>query len=685
MSVSTQNLDRLCEIYKIQTDYKTISQQKQSLSVDSKLALLRACGVTAENNDEAQDLLDEIDEHRRNKQYPSELVIPELTQTILHSPDHTNWTIIRENDGTVIAEGQTSTDIEIPPIEFGIYFLDIRNEQLDHRLLLLVEPIETSSISQTIGRDKIWGINSAFYALKSSRNLGIGDYDDLAELLGIVNTVGASFVGINPLHALGFSADKTISPYSPTHRRWLNSDHLAIDSISRDLGYENSICQPSQEATRSQLDSTLIEYSAVREIKHKALENLYVNFVNADENRLANDFREFKLEHHETLKPFSLFETLAEMYGSNFRTWPRNFHNAASLLSTINGKNSTRVDFHCWLQWIAQRQLGRVTDYASQLAMPVGLYLDLAVGARLGGAEHWCELDNCAKGVSLGAPPDALSPDGQNWELFAYDPSLLSKIQFKPFIDLIRFTVQHCKLLRIDHVLGLTRSFWVPETGEPGGYITQPEDVFIAILKIEAKKASTVIIGEDLGLVPDGFREKMQNNGIYGYSVWQFERDKAGNFHDVKSQRKKALSCFATHDTPTLAGFSTGTDISWWHKLGWIDANKKKELELDRAKGMDSLLKHCQQTSSSELVDDTVSEPESVSKSIHQALASSPAEVVSIQLDDLLNQRETQNLPGTIDEHPNWRRRYTQQLSDLGEFLEASDIQSIMQNSDRNP
>jgi 4-alpha-glucanotransferase len=283
--------------------------------------------------------------------------------------------------------------------------------------------------------------------------------------------------------------------------------------------------------------------------------------------------------------------------------------------------------------------------------MALGLYLDLAVGSRRGGAETWCETDTIAQGVSIGAPPDHLSPAGQKWNLAAFAPEKLFQNKYKAFRDTIAEAMRHAGVLRIDHVLGLNRSFWIPDDGSPGGYIRQPFEALLAIVAIEAERANTVVIGEDLGLVPKGFREALAARGLYSYSVLQYEKNHEGHYRDPATLREQSLACFGTHDTPTLKGFWKGRDIDWWRKLGWIDDGKSAELKAGREHEKANLL----------ALDglDYLDNPGfgNVSEHVHGLLAQSPAAMVAVQLDDILGQCEAQNLPGTIDEHPNWRRR----------------------------
>jgi 4-alpha-glucanotransferase len=251
--------------------------------------------------------------------------------------------------------------------------------------------------------------------------------------------------------------------------------------------------------------------------------------------------------------------------------------------------------------------------------------------------------------VSIGAPPDHLSPEGQNWNLAAFAPRKLRAQNYAPFRQILRSTMRNAGILRIDHVLGLNRSFWIPDDGNPGGYVRQPFAALIALIKIEAERAGTVVVGEDLGLVPDGFRAAMRRDGFLGYSVLQYEKDEHANFRDPSECDRQVLACFGTHDTPTLRGFAEGRDIDWWSRLGWIDDDKVLTTRAQRQNDVGVLAK---------LAVSDAGAPDRLAGSVYSALARSPAALVSVQLDDVLGQVEAQNLPGTVDQHPNWRRKY---------------------------
>jgi 4-alpha-glucanotransferase len=415
----------------------------------------------------------------------------------------------------------------------------------------------------------------------------------------------------------------------------------------------------------------LIDYAAHRAAHRPALETAFARFEAGATPAERQACDAFRAMGGQALLDFARFEALSESHGADSRKWP-----AETARAPVAPE---RVAFHIWLQWRADRQLGAAQDSARGAGMALGLYLDLAVGPRLGGAETWGAASAAATGVSLGAPPDQLSPAGQNWQLAALSPNRLRAGRYAALRFVLRQNMRHCGLLRIDHALGLNRSFWLPEDGTPGGYIRQPFDALMAVIAIEAERAGCVVVGEDLGLVPEGFREDMARRGLYGYSVLQYEKDANGHFLPPEALRPQTLACFATHDTPTLAGFWQGRDIAWWERLGWVT-------QTEAARAMDG-----RQGEKRDLAGLAAPAPlppragPGLRDTVHARLAQSPAALVAVQLDDILCIEEAQNLPGTVDEHPNWRRRCPQTLQEIETGPDLDKTASIMAHAGRAP
>jgi 4-alpha-glucanotransferase len=516
--------------------------------------------------------------------------------------------------------------LNLPGLPIGYH--NLQTTFADHRetTRILAPPARAPDLQSRTARHHSWGMTGALYGLRSAENGGLGTYADLSAAAASLGEMGAQFFGINPVHALGWADNKIISPYSPSHRGFFNTDHIAIQG---GMG-------PSPQ-------TSLIDYAAFRKHHASALEQAYAEFKSSAGQ---SAFLDWQCRAGPELAKFAQFETLSETYGPDFRGWPQKLRQPGPEAEMAAGE---RTEFHVWLQWQADTQIGTAQRAAQDAGMSLGLYLDLAVGPRPDGAEVWMNAATIARGVTIGAPPDHLSPKGQSWALAAHAPGPLATANYAPFRAMLRKLMGKCGLLRIDHALGLARSYWLPDDGSAGGYVTQPFTSLLAVIQIEAARAGCVVIGEDLGLVPAGFRDQMNAAGLYSYAVWQFETRSDGTILPASSLAPYGLACFGTHDTPTLSGFWHGTDIEWWRRVGWLDDAGHAIQHSRRARQRSSLRKVCGIAPEAGLT--------GIIDKVHAQLAAAPSELVSIQLDDALAVTEAQNLPGTIDAHPNWRRR----------------------------
>lgn len=657
------NLDLLADDVGIHPSFRDLSGQIRQTSADTKRALLRANGIAPDSEAMIRETLAERRAESDARHFPTEIIVTQGEAVSIPSNDPLEWRLEIEDQPEIAADGRANGSIDLPPLPPGLHMLHVGSGRSAENVTLVSAPKSCPSIEDITGLSRLWGVNAALYAMQSTRNLGLGDFDDLARVCETVGGAGASFLGINPIHNIGWSDTETISPYSPSHRGFLNTDHIAIDRIER-----------SSEGRRRSGLIEMIDYAGYRETQRQILTACYENFTSQPTHP---EFEKFCGERGGALSQFALYEALSEVHGPDWRRWPEPLKAADAAVSQGDPK---RIQFHKWLQWIADTQLADTSDRARQSGMALGLYLDLAVGARKGGAETWCEHESIAAGVAVGAPPDHLSPEGQNWQIAAYAPVKLAQTQYRAMRRTIAETMRHAGIMRIDHVLGMNRSFWIPDDGSPGGYITQPFDVLLAIVAIEAERSGTVVIGEDLGLVPEGFRDEINKRGLYSYSVLQYEKDNNGNFKDPAALRSKSLMCFGTHDTPTLKGFSGGRDIQWWQKLGWIDQAKRTEIEDERRSDVEALLG---MPDAKPFGVDERSFP-ILSRRVHKAMATSPVAMISVQFDDLYGAVEAQNLPGTIDEHPNWRRASEVSVDQIGGLPGLQDVSLIMTESGRS-
>lgn len=646
-------LDDLADRFGILSSYIDLAGVKQITGPDTQKALLRAAGLTIDNDAMICEAQAAVAAQQDNRLFAPEWVI-KAGQATPMADTIAEWRILAADDEICAGRGA------VPPLKPGVYELHAKGAQGWQTTTLIVAPARMPIVADVAGQARIWGLNLALYGVQSGRDVGLGDYGDLALLAQNVAGFGAAFVGVNPVHALGWVNAGTFSPYSPTHRGFLNTAHIALERI---CGMRLDVSSPAHAPD-------MVNYPAHEALHHAALEQLYTRFADhaADHTR----FDSFVQAQGDTLASFALFEALSEIHGADWRQWPTALQDKSSPeVDRLKAGLNHRIRFHCWLQWLADDQLSQAQKQARAAGMGLGLYLDLAVGPRRGGAESWCDTTTTAQGVSIGAPPDHLSPAGQNWQLSAFAPAKLSQDRFRGWHRMIAQAMRHAGVFRIDHVLGLNRSFWIPDDGSPGGYIRQPSAALFGLIAIEAARANTVIVGEDLGLVPPGFRDQMQDMGLYGYSVLQYEKHN-GRFRPASDLRAQSLACFSTHDTPTLKGYWQGRDIDWWLRLGWIDAAQAVDARVTR---QDEVL---------DLAGPDGADCGRFRDAIHRGLAGGGAAMVSIQMDDLLDHSEAQNLPGTVTEHPNWQRRYATRPEDIPDSPAFENISRIMADCDRN-
>lgn len=647
-------LAELAESVGIFPRFKDMQGIVRPTSVDTTRALLRAQGFEVGTARDVKLSLEALKAQSAQNIVSQDVIVEAGQSTSLEVNGQVSWHVSEDRTECTLAEGSGDGVITLPALPFGIHRLQVRTKDKQQAANLLVAPPRAPCLRDAAGQDHLWGCMAALYGLSTDAPKSLGDFDDLAHLATALGAQGAGFVGINPVHALGYAAQDTISPYSPTHRGFLNSDHIALAQV------------------RPTPTTDLIDYAAHRHAHRAALAQAFDLFQKDADGAERKAFDLFRDREGAGLADFARFEALSEHYGADCRTWPADAHDGRGV-----DVPEDRARFHQWMQWRAHIGLSDAQSQAKASGMALGLYLDLAVGARAGGAESWGRDAATAQGVTLGAPPDHLSPAGQDWQLAALAPRKLQETGYAALRQVLRASMRHCGLLRVDHALGLNRSYWIPDDGSPGGYISQNFEAQMAVIRIEAARHGTVVVGEDLGLVPQGFRDTMASRGFYGYSVLQYEKDAHGAFLPAAQLRRQSLACFATHDTPTLAGFWEGRDIAWWEKLGWItprDAARSMNLRMSEKRDLAGVPAPAPVPSAA---------TSGVRDQIHAALAGSPAALVAVQLDDILLLKEAQNLPGTIDEHPNWRRRTPLPIAQIAKHPDLKKTATIMAGAGR--
>jgi (1->4)-alpha-D-glucan 1-alpha-D-glucosylmutase len=526
---------------------------------------------------------------------------------------------------------------------------------------------------------RVWGPTLQLYSVRSERNWGIGDFSDLRRVVEQWGARGAGIVGLNPLHALYPHNPAHASPYSPSSRLFLNAMYLDVEAVEdfRECAEARELVRSAEFTTRlARLrDTELVDYPGVAVAKRTVLELLYASFrarhLDGDEaSTRAAAFRAFQDRGGEQLRCHALFDALQERFSRadphcwGWPAWPEEYrHPSLPAVQAYAAEARERVEFFEYLQWLVDQQLGAAGRRSHDLGLGVGIYQDLAVSVDRGGAEVWSNQDLYAT-ASVGAPPDDFALSGQDWGLPPYVPERLRETGYAPFIAMLRANMQHSGALRIDHVMGLARLFWVPPQGKAadGAYVCYPFDDLLGIVALESHRHKCLVIGEDLGTVPDHVREGLARAGVLSYRLLMFEREHGGQFKAPGAYPQDALAACSTHDLPTLAGYWAGQDIELRARLGLFPSEEKRHEQIvgraqDRALLLVALEREGLLPEGISVVPGGPELAPALARAMHAYVARSPARIMVAQLEDAMGVVEQANLPGTTSEHPNWRRK----------------------------
>jgi 4-alpha-glucanotransferase len=533
---------------------------------------------------------------------------------------------------------------------------------------------------------KLWGATVQLYTLRSPRNWGIGDFGDLALMIEGTAAQGGAFVGLNPIHALYPALPEWASPYSPSSRRWLNIIYIdvgALPDFQQSATAQQWWCLPETQAALTALrDSDLVDYAGVMALKLQGLHEAFRQFdLRAADDPLNGLFEQFEQEGGESLTNQATFDALhryltqAGQPSMGWRQWPERFRQADSeAVREFSRQNPWEIRFFKWLQWQAARQFEQCFQLSRRLNMPIGLYCDLAVGVSEGGMETWCDRTLYCLTASIGAPPDRLGPQGQNWGLPPQDPNVLVDRAFAPFIAMLRANMRHCGALRMDHVMSLLRLWWVPlgESAQQGAYVRYPVDDLLAVLALESHRQQCMVIGEDLGTVPPEITDKLQAAGIYSYKVLFFERKSAISYRSPDEYVPQAMATLTTHDLATLRGFWQQEDLRLGKALNlYPNEAVYQQLVTDRQQARQALLDalhewKCVPARFSKNARRVVMTP-ILNRGLHRYVALSRSALLGLQPEDWLDMALPVNVPGTTDQYPNWRRKLSRNVAEIFE------------------
>lgn len=667
MSKLDSLVERMATLIGISQDYTDAFGHTISTEAGTKRALLAALGLKIGSEDEAQESLIRL-ERLKCSIIPALIPITAGVSVKIKLRDpapETAWSITDEYGGTHegrIDEGDDG--LVLPALPIGYHRLQLG----DVTATLIAAPDRCWAPEALDKNAHWWGLSSQLYSLRSAHDLGIGDYSDVASLAEGVGATGGAFLGLSPVHAL-FSTDRRkISPYSPSSRLFLETlfiDPKVVPGFA-ESGAQDLLNEPEMQARLTRLqEAQLVDYPEVWSLKRPVLDLLWSHFQTSGDR---SAFESFRISSGDALEVHATFEALSEYFHEQgllwVGEWPGAFRSAASdEVRRFRHEHADRVSFHAWLQWIADQQLSMAANRAHASGLPIGLYRDLAVGADAGGSEIWSNPERYAHGVSVGAPPDPLGPQGQNWGLPPFNPLTLEEQGLAAFRDLVAANMRHAGAIRIDHAFQLQRLFLIPSgaRASQGTYVSYPFDSMLASLRVESHRAKCLIIAEDLGTAPEGFSNAIMESGLFSYRVLPFERDGAA-FKSPHEYPRSAISVISTHDLPTFKGWWSGLDIDLRQTFGIFDPERATA---ERSARLADKRHFAEALVSEKLLPSPESQEEPPLEGALRYLARTNCALTALQIEDASGELNQANMPGMDDGHPNWRRRLSSPVEAL--------------------
>jgi 4-alpha-glucanotransferase len=683
-------------------------RERRVTSDETRVAILAAMGIDASTDDAAERALRELEARDAERLLPPVCVLVRRAGSE-GSPPSTRVTIpprwrgralswsaelrteegaARRTTGTVSAGSASAFDVALPAdLGLGYHTLRLtaragRDERTVEQSLVLV-PRACPSPHDLLGGERVFGVTANLYTVRSARNWGAGDFTDLGELLAWGAGVGAAFVGVNPLHALR-NREQDISPYSPVSRLFRNPLYLDVDAVPELAESAEARAIMADADFRAELarlrESRRVEYAQVMALKRPVLEALHRTFVErrrGGESARGRAYAAYLETQGAALTDFATFCALEQIgpeggsYGW-WREWPEAYHDPRSpAVARFREEHAALVDFHRWIQFELDAQLAAAAGRARDGGMPVGLYQDLAIGTSSNGSDVWMFPSLFLDGVCIGAPPDDLGPTGQNWGLPPIDPRRLTEDGYRYWITLLRGAFRHAGALRLDHVLGLFRQFWIPagRPGSEGAYVRFPTEDLLGILALESTRNGALVVGEDLGTVPPEVPPTLERWSVLSSKVLLFERSEEDDgYCPSSSYPPMALATANTHDMPTLAGWWKGRDVDLRQEVGPVESQEAVDAAYARRAGERAELVRALASEGLLATDDESLSPSSVElrAAVHAFLRRTPSWLIGLSLDDLVGETEPVNIPGVSPEHfSSWTRRLTVGVEEL--------------------
>ncbi len=710
-AADTDALMQLCAHYGIAPDYHDLWGHHHPVAADALHALLRSC---APPDQASQSLPDALAQARRavwdQTLQPVVAIRDDYTHwgVTLRLPQqitHLHWQLYDEGGSAV--EGADSDWQALPvharceradgvwlerhlPIDrkLACGYYRLRVDALPGDCLVICAPLRCYRPDALQDGGRVWGPAIQLYALRSATNWGIGDFGDLLPLIAQMARRGADIIGLNPLHALFTHNPAHASPYSPCSRRQLNVLYIDVPAVPEFADCPEAQARVASTRFQRQLamlrEQALVDYVGVAAAKLEILGLLHAHFaahhLGAEPDARGKAFLAFVAQGGEALYRHALFEAIqAHLHGTDpsvwgWPAWPQAWQDpAGAAASAFARTHADRLQFHQYLQWLAAGQLAQAQAACQAEDMGVGLYLDLAVSVDRGGSDVWSCQDDFAVDASVGAPPDDFNLNGQGWGLPPLRPDRLREHQYGLFIDTLRSNMRGAGALRIDHVMGLMRLFWIAPGRSPrdGAYVRYPLEEMMAIVALESHRNRCLVIGEDLGTVDDAMRQAMAANDVLSYRLLYFERQDGGEFKPMAHYPANALVAISTHDLATLPGWWSAHDLQLRRQLGLQADARLYERQLvervaDRAR-LVLALRHAGLIDESALAAAIAcGELTPLTRdAVHALVASAPSVVMMVQLEDVLGLVEQVNVPSTVGECPNWRRKLPLDLREL--------------------
>ncbi len=598
--------------------------------------------------------------------------------------------------GKRIVRRRFELPLDLPP---GLHGLEARVDggALQYCQLVMSPPTcyEPPAI---VAGGRLWGVAVQLYTVRSSHNWGIGDFDDLAMLVRWLAPLGAGFIGLNPLHALAPAEPTRSSPYSASNRHFLNVLYIAVGAVPEFASSTRARERWVEPAFASRLEAVraapLVDYAGVAALKFEMLALLHAEFRDthlASDDARAREFLAFVAQGGDKLRQHAVFDALDRHFSvtlgtsSGWMSWPATYRDPSGPdVARFAAAHAQDVEFFLYLQWLAHSQLERAQALARELGMALGLYGDYAVGASAAGSETWIDREGFRLQAEIGAPPDPLALKGQGWGIPPPDPIVMQTTHLAGFVKLLQDNMRYYGALRLDHVMSLFRLWWVPAHTSPqgGAYVHYPFHELLTALSLVSARNACLVVGEDLGVVPDEMRAAMPEYGVYHYKVILFEKQN-GVFRKPQDFLRRALATVTTHDMPTLRGYWEAEDIALRARLDlYPSAESQAAVERERDADRVSLLAALSGEGLAPTHPTAPHEPFSadLAQALHLYLARSSAALAAVQIEDLLGMASPVNVPGTSHEYPNWQRKLS---ADLEEIVARQDLTASLAAIDR--